>query len=203
MNEGDPVLSKTDFYDLFLNGGLWFSWNKIFRRDIFEKYHIRYNNKLVKDGSFADQDVILVADYCKHCDEYYYISQPLYYYYKNIESISRNYRYNLLYANLAGFEARFPLVPADKKQDFCNRHLHLFLSMFENIFDKKNKEMSIINKFKYNQAALTSNAFQICLKHVSESTVSTSLMKVLKMHNYYLYWIYQKLSSIKNQITFK
>lgn len=54
---------------------LGFTWNKAFRKDIIDRYHIRFVERL----SFSE-DEVFTLDYCKHVKTLKIIEAPLYHY---------------------------------------------------------------------------------------------------------------------------
>ena len=67
----------------------WEAWNKIFRRDIIEKYHIRFedNNRI-----FAEDQYFSIC-YCLHVSNVVSIPNRLYYYVQRDNSIMSHNRY--------------------------------------------------------------------------------------------------------------
>ncbi len=57
-----------------------FVWNKIFSRDIIERYHIQFDEQVS-----ATEDTLFNWDYIKYCHKAIYIDAPLYYYFQNKE----------------------------------------------------------------------------------------------------------------------
>lgn len=56
--------------------------NKIFKKSIIEKYNIRFNEKI-----HIGEDMIWILDYLNHCEKGIYISEVLYYYRLNDNSM--------------------------------------------------------------------------------------------------------------------
>ena len=70
----------------------------------------------------------------------------------------------------------------------------------KNVFDPRNREMSFLEKMRYNQRIISTEEFQFCLEHASLAYENPFLIKMLKSKNYYAYWLLEKAAQIKNRI---
>ena len=69
-------------------------WNKLYRRDILDKFHLRMDKSL----SFCE-DFVFNLEYYLHCDTIYPLQVPVYYYYKTDGSlVAQNLRLDKLVA---------------------------------------------------------------------------------------------------------
>ena len=63
-------------------------WNKLFKREIIEKYHLRF-----EDGYWACDDILFTGNYIYHCKKVSIISDPLYRY-RQVASGANRVRYS-------------------------------------------------------------------------------------------------------------
>ncbi len=63
-------------------------WKALFRKKVFDENNIRF----VSERDFISEDVIFDIDYLQHCKSVTIISDSVYYYCENEESLSKSYR---------------------------------------------------------------------------------------------------------------
>lgn len=82
----DEVMTREEFAEHMMGNPADFYygvlWNKFFRRDIIEKYHLRMN----KDISWCE-DFMFNLEYIRHADRFYALGVPIYYYVKTKGSL--------------------------------------------------------------------------------------------------------------------
>ena len=85
--EDDCVLTQEEFATHMMENPADFYygvlWNKLFRRDIVEKYHLRMN----PDISWCE-DFMFNLEYIRHADVFYALQVPIYYYVKTKGSLA-------------------------------------------------------------------------------------------------------------------
>ena len=85
--EDDCVLTQEEFSTHMMENPADFYygvlWNKLFRRDIVEKYHLRMN----PDISWCE-DFMFNLEYIRHADVFYALQVPIYYYVKTKGSLA-------------------------------------------------------------------------------------------------------------------
>lgn len=59
------------------------------------------------------------------------------------------------------------------------------------------RKMSLLQKFAYNNKMIKTKEFQYC---VDNSTENKLLKIILKLKNYYIFWLFQKLTSLKQKL---
>lgn len=138
------------------------------------------------------EDVDFNVQYHRYCDMITYISTPLYYYRDTPKSALNSYHADWLKLHLNPFYVRVPLIEEDKLAEYCDGWLCTFINYFEVVFDKRNKD-SFFAKLRYNQRILNTKEFQFCLTHASGKNENPIVVKLLRTHNYYLYWLFIKL----------
>lgn len=188
---------ETNYYQLFKDGVSPFVWNKIFDVNILKQYEILFNEEL-EHG----EDIVFTLEYLKHCEKCIFIKEVLYSYVYNEQSLARKYTYDSLYHVLNAFYWRVPFIDNCYLEEYCDGYLYNFYYRFEIIFDKRNK-MSFLQKMRYNNKMMNSEQFIFCLNHASCKNESPLLIKILKKHNYYLLWIFQKSIKLKNTLQSK
>ena len=73
------------------------------------------------------------------------------------------------------------------------------LGMFKNVFDKRCK-LSFVQKMRYNQKMIQSEEFRYCIAHCAGKKESPLAMKILRTHNYYLFWLFDQLVKLKGKL---
>ncbi len=186
--ENKDCVSVLTYYDLFKMGISGFSVNKIFYRDILNKYNIRFTG-----GLYIGEDVVFIVKYIKCCNIYIYISKPLYYYYMNVQSICHAYHEGELEPNLELFKLRLPYIEEKYLQEYCDIYFPYIVGLFENIFDERCKK-SFLQKMAYNHKVMKSKDFKFLVEHMSGKKESRMFLRVIKMYNYYVLRLFQKVS---------
>lgn len=181
------------YFDIFNIGLSPYAPNKIYLLD-----KLKTNNIFFDDNCRYGEDVEFNVNYCSLCDEIIYIQSPLYFYYENPNGIMNTYRYNLFALNLNMFNARLRLISKENLSDYCDIYLYMFLQWLDNTMDKRNK-MSFIAKMRYNHKMMNTDEFKYCVEHASGEKESPLFMKVVRKHNYYLYWLFQKATNFKQK----
>lgn len=182
------------YYEMYLMGLSGITWNKIYDHAILNEHSIRFHPE-IRIG----EDVGFNAQYHQHCDTITYISKPLYYYRDTPESALNSYHPDWLGLHLYPFYVRIPLIEKDKIPEYCDSWLCTFINYFELVFDKRNIA-SFPSKLHYNHRMLNTKEFRYCLDHATGKKENPIVMKLLRTHNYYLYWLFQRLIRIKNSI---
>ena len=182
------------YYKMFEMGLSGYIWNKIYDHKILKDHNIGFN----PDISIAE-DVDFNVRYCQYCDKILYIQKPLYYYDDTPNSALNSYHSNWLGLHLFPFYVRIPLIDKERIGEYCDGWLSVFINAFPIVFDKRNK-VSFLSKLRYNQRMLQSKEFQYCLDHATGAKESPLVLKLLKTHNYYLFYLFQKFVHFKSTI---
>lgn len=129
-------ITQSDFFDLPEKFHLQQLWNKIFRRDVIEKAHIRFD-----ENQSMGEDFQFVLDYMEAAEiqECVVINQPLYYYIRwnesslmsNFGKIENEHEYSRLkqLLHLCGdttpeIEKRYEKALADTKRNYVYQAVH-------------------------------------------------------------------------------
>lgn len=180
------------YFELYKIGMSAYTPNKIFSRRI-----IAENNLTFDINCSFSEDVKFICEYYNHCKDVVFINKQLYYYNISDTGLSKSYKANSFDLHIMPFSIRISHIAKDNLNEYCNIWLYLFINLFDNIFDKRNTRMSLSEKFKYNNKMIRTPEFQFC---VEKSTENKLFKSVLKLKNYYVFWIFQKLTSIKQKL---
>lgn len=71
----DKISSKQDIYDIVLSGKSNEPWDKVFKKEIIDKYNIRF-----KENISLGEDIIFTLDYLKYVESGAIIKKDIYYY---------------------------------------------------------------------------------------------------------------------------
>lgn len=189
------------YYEVWENGISPYTPNKIYRRDIIESNQLRFDPsiKLSEDLAFNLEYHEIVRKNHKNDVIYIYIYMPLYFYRMNNEGATRKYRPELMRDNLFPFYIRVPYIEQNRMGEYCDVWLYKFIRMFENVFDKRCK-LSFVQKMRYNQKMIRSEEFCYCLAHCAGNKEGPLVLRVLRTHNYYLFWIFEKIVHLKQKL---
>ncbi len=179
-------------FDERISGAMW---NKIFSRIKI------INNKIQFDENMSvGEDVLFNVEYFeKCCNSITYIHEPLYFYNENLMSTLHSYHENWFLQHLQVFWIRLPLIKENQLNDYCDKWLCTFISMFDYTFDKRNT-ISFIKKMHYNQKMIKSKEFRFCLENATCKNENPLIINILNRHNYYVYWLFQKIVNLKKEV---
>lgn len=192
-----PIKNDTElhsYFEIYKFGISAYVWNKIYRADILRKYNLRFDESC----RFAE-DVGFNARYCALCDKCVYIPIPLYYYADTQDSIMNRYYPDYFELHLPLFQCRIPLISDADLAEYCDIWLYHFLNLFDNVFDCRN-QWSFFKKLQYNQRMLQSKEFRFCLEHATGKNENPLAIKILRTHNYYLFWLFDQLVKLKGKL---
>lgn len=189
--EGDePVYVKKSFFDIYclsLSGSLW---NKIYSRDVIMSNSIRFNESY-KIG----EDVDFNVKYYKHCNSIIFISSPLYYYCENSGSLTKTYNYSFD-MHRSVFRDRIPCIEPEHLGEYCDDWIWRFVHILNDTVVSQNHS-NFWQKMNYNQKMMQTEEFIYCVQHATGKKENPLFMKIIKLHNYYLFWLFQKVCKIK------
>lgn len=185
---------KLSYHDIFASSLSAYTVNKIYNKSILFE-----NNIFFDESRKIGEDVLFNINYYLHCDSIIYLKEPLYYYCLNSQSASNKYQPNQFELNLELFSARLKVIQKNELEPFTNLYLYMFLRWLNNTMDKRNP-MSFIQKMRYNNKMMNTEEFRFCVSHATGNNDSKLFMKIVKKHNYYLYWLFQKACVIKGKL---
>ena len=186
--------SSITYYEMFSMGLSGPTCNKIYNRKFLKEQRIKFDINL-----YIAEDIDFNIRYYQNCNAIIYISKPLYFYRDTPQSALNSYHPDWLRLHLFPFYIRIPYIEEKYIGEYCDGWLYLFINAFQVVFNKQNKQ-SFFSKLHYNQRMLNSEEFRFCLAHATGSKENPVAMKLLRMHNYYLYWLFQKAVQIKTKI---
>ena len=183
------------YYGLFKAGVSGYSVNKVYRKSILDELKLYFDETC----RYAE-DVGFNVSYCSAVGKYIFIDSPLYNYVRTQESITSRYYENTFELFLNPFYCRIPLISDADLPEYCDTWLYQFLKLFDNVFDTR-CTMGFWKKMRYNQRMIRTPEFTFCLEHASGKNESKLFMRILRLRNYYLLWLFNKLVSLKSKLT--
>ena len=185
---------EVTFHQVVKRGLSGYACNKIFDGDVIKTRGLRFD----ESRKFAE-DVPFVMSYCNECTSYVLVDVPLYYYVQREDSILHTVRYDILEHQLFTFYIRTPFLRPEEIPEYCDGHLFSFIHYFDAVFGKGNTE-TFWEKMRYNQQMLRSEEFRFCLAHATGKNENPLVMKILRTHNYYLFWLFDQLVKLKGKL---
>ena len=197
MISSDDFQSGLTYFQIYKKSLSAYSWNKIYELKKIQNFHI-----LFPQDREIGEDVLFNIQYYQHCNSAVYVQNPLYYYYDTESGAMNQYRNDLFELNLPLFDARLPLILQSELRDFCDIYFYYFLNWLVNTFDQRNK-ISFLKKMRYNQKMMKTEEFRFCIAHMTGKNDSPIFIQVVRTHNFYLYWLFQKATQIKARLSLK
>lgn len=185
---------QLSYFEIYKRGLSPYAVNKIYSLNLINKENLRFD----ENCKYAE-DVEFNVKYCMQCSSQIFIPDKLYYYVQNNESIMHKYYANVFELHLPLFYCRLPLIESKNLPEYCDIWLYQFLELFKNVFDPR-CPLSLIQKLRYNQKMINTKEFRFCLENASGKNENPLVIKMLKTHNYYLYWLFEKLVQLKQKI---
>ena len=190
----ETVMETMSYFDLYKRGISAYAVNKIYDSEILRKHGLRFDENIS-----LGEDAILNAQYCGLCRECIYIDRKLYYYVQWDDSIMHRYHVNRMEQHMPIFMCRVPLISKADLAEYCDIWLYQFLKLFDNVFDSRNT-WSFLKKIRYNQQMICSEEFRFCLEHATGKKENPLAIKILRTHNYYLFWLFDQLVKLKGKL---
>lgn len=185
---------RMDVYQSFRMGLFGNPVNKIYQTSIIKNSHLRFSS-----GIPIGEDVEFNTKYMRYCSDIYYMGVPLYFYYDSETSALKKYYHDLLKYHLDCFSFRYPFIKDYELAEYCDISFGYIFPMFENVFDKRNKE-SFFKKLRFNQKMIKTQSFSDMISHCSEKAMDKKTRRILSKQNYYIYYLFSKLVSMKHKI---
>ena len=170
--------------------------NKIYNMDI-----IRENNLWFDESVRFGEDVPFDSPYCQLCSDIVFLPTPLYFYRVVDGSLTHTYHADHLGVYIKLFGIRLPLIKDEEIPKFCDTYFYYFTDLMKNTHDKRNP-MSFFEKMRYNHKMMNTKEFIFCAENTTGNNDSPLYMRITRMHNYYLFWLFLKLCDIK-QLLFR
>ena len=168
--------------------------NKIYDAQIVRRENLCFN-ETISHGEDTDFNM----RYYQFCDQAMLIAEPLYDYHQNAGSASNTYKYNSFDLYRHTYFDRLPYIEQEHIDEYFDEWLWCFLDMLNQVFDSRNV-MSFSQKMKYCDKMMHTPEFTHCVNHAPGKQDGTLLLKVLRMRNYYVYWLFSKMYCLKKAI---
>ena len=188
-NEG-----KLNYFDIYISGLSAYSCNKIYSKDILNANGIRYDIKI-----HISEDVVFNIEYYKCCQQVFYISEQLYYYCDNSDSVMNRYSPDMFEKMLLPYYVRLSVIPVEFIPEYCDIWLYQFMQLFDNVFDSRNHQ-NLFKKLSYNNKMIQKKEFIHCLDNATGKNENPLTIRILKTHNYYLYWLFNQIVKLKQKL---
>ncbi len=186
--------SIQNYFNLWKAGLSAYSVTKIYQKAI-----LKNNSILFDENRRISEDVEFNIKYFQKCEKIIAITNKLYYYQNNPQSAMNSITTDFFQRYQFPFNIRLPLIQKENIGVYCDEWFYCFLIMFKDVLKKG--DWGYIKKLKYNQIILNSDEFQYVLSNMSGKNESPIVIKILKTNNYYLYWLFEKVVTIKNKLT--
>lgn len=207
INRGSSIsqfpacIAKSDFFLLNKYELLGIPWNKIFRRDIINRFNLRFKTDLS-----LGEDLMFNLDYLHHMDgDIRFVNEPLYHYrlgtdsnlsvkyYANLEDI-----YLVLYQRIKD-EMNYMNAPGARWKEYSQSFFYAYERVFRNTYSKKNKN-NPLKKLEDNIKAFHSDAFQECRKEISKGDINILQYYGLSTNSYILYSLLMEISEAVHKL---
>lgn len=193
-------IEAKDFFYLDQIGLSGFPTNKIFYKEVLVKNNILFDENL-KDN----EDLKFVLEYVTHIKKIVYTNSQDYNYYSYENSISKYYRNKIFekweskYILWKQFLKKIDFNNYDKNLELCaSLYLYYFLISLQNSFDSRNS-LSKKEKYQYNKKIINSENFQECIRKARNYKDDKLYLKILKLKNIYIYYLFKYIQNIKNK----
>lgn len=164
-SERDIILSRTKTLEMLFWNGKYkmnyqgFIFNKLFRKEIIDRYHIRFDNNIC-----YNEDRLFIFDYLLHCNKPIYFSKYIgYNYYRREGSLTNQKKYKAkMYTEFIAFDKMSKLAVNRKlynidnliRNEYINHSLQMFIKY--NYLSEYVIEKYLNNAYKYLRQVLSS-----------------------------------------------
>lgn len=188
------TMPRSDYYTLYKSGLSGYVWNKIYLRTAIIEKRIFFSSSLS-----IGEDVVFNTAYFQLCDSIKYVDSPLYRYFQRGNSASHSYLPRIMEQSVAIFNARLPYIDEKYLSAYCRIWLFRFIQELNGIFDQRNP-MTLLQCLKYNQRMICTKEFQYCISNADCSAENPIYIRLLKLKNYYLVWLFDLIVSVKRKV---
>lgn len=190
----DDTYKKVEFFTNILLKSMigWGAWSRIYKRDIIEKYELRFkDNRII----FAE-DLYFCLCYCGHITKVLSLNSLLYYYRQRQNSImdENSTKLNIGRMNECGKEVRKHLLNFEECRCLTNIFPVIHFMILDNVVSKYQKNNNIkLKQLRYD-----------IREDLMDYPFFEEQMKELKNHRNILYNIYsrRKVEEILNNVTY-
>lgn len=185
------VFQMSSYFELYSSSLDSSPCNKIYSGEILRKNSLYFNEDMR-----IGEDVTFNVEYYKLCNQIIFVNFPLYYYCNNYDSLTHMYTANNFEMHREIFSMRLQVIEDKYLGNYLDNWLYRFIQMLNEVFDKRNT-MSFGEKMQYCKKMMQTEEFQYCVSHAPGKDESPVFMKVIRKHNFYLFWVFQKVCKIK------
>ncbi len=188
----EPV-APISYFDLFKTGLSPFPVNKIFEKEVIDKYGLKFDETMQ-----IGEDVKFTLAYYAHCSCIKYIHEPLYEYHTLVGSATQRYYPDLFSRNLSAFALRWKYIREDERREYCNIWLYRFYCFLNNTMDDRNT-WPFCKKVRYNQKMMETKEFKICIAYADSASIGEKEYRLLKKGYFIPFYLFCKLARLKEQ----
>lgn len=200
INEKIKKLKINEFYEVYKLKLLNQPYNKIYEKEIIDKYNIRFDENLS-----LGEDLLFNLDYLQQCNEIEIVNDRTYFYIKG----QNDSLCNKFYPNFYEIQTKIYLKMIDvinsidisDKQvlkDCYTEFLYSLILSMNNIL--LNKEYSLIIKVKKIKGILKSSVFDSCLENAEQYKFNKIYWNILKAKNLIGILTYYRLCEFKAKL---
>lgn len=169
-----------DFINLWDNSMMYNIWNKVFRKDIVDKYNVRF-----PEGKAFNEDRDFVREYLRYCERVQVIKKGYYHYIRRLSTATGVYRANLYeirkeeYYRLKDYFEEFGIKSEAAEEYLARQHVERAIGCVENLFHMSDSTLTRENR-KYIKKQIKSIIDDTLMDEALSKTKSKSKkMKIL------------------------
>lgn len=194
------TIDKNQFFDLYMREFINMPWNKIFKKDIIVKNHLKMEANIA-----YNEDLLFVMKYIMHMNgDFVFINKGLIFYRKNIVgSLTNRYVENLWEIKKEVFkqmEEIFVYCGIDKtsiSEMYYDKWVWAIVCCLNN--NNCSKTLKKFEKYHENKKILRSNECKIAFQYGSFREYNKLFAKILKTRIYLFVFLFNKLLKFKNK----
>lgn len=200
INEKIKKLHINEFYEVYKLRLLNQPYNKIYEKEIINKYNIRFDENLS-----LGEDLLFNLDYLQKCNEIEIVNDRTYFYIKGQnDSLCNKFYPNFyeiqtkIYLNMLDIINSINVPDKQVLKDCYTDFLYSLVLSMNNIL--LSKEYSLIKKIKKIKGILKSNVFELCLKNADQYKFNNIYWNILKSKNFIGILTYYRLCELKTKL---
>lgn len=195
-------VQKREFFSVYENNLLNPLWNKIFDASVIKENNLEFIEEIQ-----LGEDLLFILEYLTYIDGDLVILKTNLYNYmlSERESLIKKYHANLFEIIKYTFQKIYDCMVLFKSDinsnlgSYYNIYLNYISIALDNNF-RKNSDLNIIDKFRYNNKILKSKEFSEALENANLVGFNQLYLRVLRTKNYMLLYCFKKIVVIKNKM---
>ncbi len=194
------ILEKNQFWNIYMQNLLNMPWNKIYRRDVIENNHIRFDTAIS-----YNEDLLFILEYIRHMEGgFSFVNKQLYNYVQgNLNSLTKSYMPGLWEIKNRVFESldeTLSTCAIEREQiqnEYYSKYIWAILSAISSELNRQNKAGFVkkyIHLFQILHSCKARKAFQY---GTFDSDVPPLYKTVIKSQCTLLVMVYHMLSAVR------